>query len=142
MSIHDCTNLSNSEKLVYLQQAFKGGSARCAIEGLSRLGDNYEEAILCLKGRYDRRQLIHQKTHVKGRELRRLHDCLQQHLRALKAMGHDPSGPFLTSTIELKLDQNTMFEWQKYSQKSTTVQDYRDILEFLNLRSKFPSHQS
>lgn len=54
LSIHDRTNLSNSEKLVYLQPALKGGSARSAIEGLSRSGDNYEEAILCLKGRYDR----------------------------------------------------------------------------------------
>ena len=51
-------------------------------------------------------------------------------------MGHDPSGPFLMSTIELKLDQYMMSKWQKYSQKSTTVPDYRDILEFLNLRAQ------
>ena len=31
ISVHDQTSLSNSEKLVYLQQALKGGSARSSI---------------------------------------------------------------------------------------------------------------
>ena len=35
VSIHNSTSLSNSEKLVYLQQALKGGSAKNTIEGLS-----------------------------------------------------------------------------------------------------------
>jgi hypothetical protein len=39
-----------------------------------------------------------------GRELHRLHDTVQQHLRALKAMDYEPSGPFITSALELKLD--------------------------------------
>lgn len=64
VSVHDRPNLSNSEKLVYLQQALKGGSAKQAIEGLSKSGDNYKEAIKCLQARYDRPRLIHQ-THVK-----------------------------------------------------------------------------
>jgi hypothetical protein len=147
ISVHNRTTLSNSEKLVYLQQALKGGSARNAVEGLSRSGENYEEAIKCLTDRYDRPRLIHQ-AHVKaileaaplregtGKEVRKLHDSLQQHLRALKAMGYDPPGPFVTSTIELKLDTTTMFEWQKHSQKSSAVPDYKDLLEFLNLRAQ------
>ena len=68
-----------------------------------------------------------------GRELRRLHDTVQQHLRALKAMDYEPSGPFITSTLELKLDPNTMFEWQKHSQRSAAVPHYQDLLEFINL---------
>ena len=51
-------------------------------------------------------------------------------------MGYDPPGAFVTSTIELKLDTTTMFEWQKHSQKSSGVPDYRDLLEFLNLRAQ------
>jgi len=31
-------------------------------------------------------------------------------LHALKAMGQEPSGPFITSLLELKLDPNTIFE--------------------------------
>ena len=104
VSIHERSSLSDAEKLVYLQQALRGGSAKSAIEGLSRSGDNYREAIKCLKKRYDRPRLIHQ-THVKaileaaplkdgtGKELRKLHDTIQQHLRALKGMGHEPSLP-------------------------------------------------
>ena len=84
---------------MYLQQALKGGSARSAVEGLSRSGENYEEVIQCLTDRCDQLRLIHQ-AHVKaileaaplkegrGKEVCRLHDYLQQHLRALKAMGH------------------------------------------------------
>ena len=67
------------------------------IEGLSRSGDNYAEAIECLQLRYDRLRLIH-KAHVSiildtpplkegtGKKLRRFHDTVQQHLRAPKAM--------------------------------------------------------
>ena len=147
VSVHNRPSLSNAEKLVYLQQSLKNGSAKNVIEGLSRSGDNYEEAIQCLKTRYDRPRLIHQ-GHVKtileatplkdgtGKELRKLHDTVQQHLRALKSMGHDPSGPFITSTLELKLDQNTMFEWQKHSQSSSDVPQYQDLLDFLNLRAQ------
>ena len=142
--VHDCSRLSNAEKLVYLQQALKGGTAKNTIEGLSRSSDNYDEAIQRLKARYDWPRLIHQ-THVKaileakdgtGREIRKLHDTVLQHLRALKSMGHDPSGPFITSTLELKLDQTTMFEWQKHSLKSESIPPYQDLIEFLNLRAQ------
>ena len=43
-----------------------------------------------------------------GKELRHPHDTVQQHLRALKAMDYEPSGPFVTSILELKLDVNTV----------------------------------
>ena len=64
ISIHHRTNLSEAEKLVYLQQALKDGSAKHSIEGLSQLGDCYAEAISCLKSRFDQPRLIHQ-THVR-----------------------------------------------------------------------------
>ena len=125
----------------------KAGSAKHAIEGLSKSGNCYAEAVECLQARYDRPRLIHQ-THVKmiidapslkdgsGRELRRLHDTVLQHLRALKAMDYEPSGPFITSVLELKLDTNTMFEWQKHSQESNEVPHFQRLLEFLNLRAQ------
>ena len=147
ISVHDRTSISDAEKLVYLQQSLKGGSAKSVIEGLSRTGDHYSEAIESLKTRYDRPRLIHQ-GHVKvimetpglkdgsGRELRRLHDAVQQHLRALKSMGYEPSGPFVTSILELKLDQTTLFEWQKHSQSSASIPHYRELLDFINLRAQ------
>ena len=147
ISIHRRTNLSNTEKLVYLKQSLKDGTAKGVIEGLSKSGEHYEEAIKSLKARYDRPRLIHQ-THVRmileatslkegtGKELRRLHDTVQQHLRALRAMDYEPSGLFIMSVLELKLDTNTMFEWQKFSQDSPKVPHYQDLLEFLNLRAQ------
>jgi hypothetical protein len=119
VSVHNHARLSNVEKLVYLQQAIKDGSARTAIEGLSRSGDHYDEAVSCLKARYNRPRLIH-RAHIRtilnipplkeggGRELRHLHDVLQQHIRALKTMKTEPDWSFITSIIELKLDSTTL----------------------------------
>lgn len=147
ISVHSRSSLSKAEKLVYLQQSLKEGSAKSIVEGLSKTGDCYDEAIECLTARYNRPRLIHQ-THVKrimdvpslkngsGKELRHLHDTVQQHLRALKAMGHEPSGTFVTSMLELKLDMSTMFEWQRHSQDESDVPHYSKLLEFINLRAQ------
>ena len=147
ISIHNRPSLSGAEKLVYLRQALKDGSAKNVIEGLSRSGDCYEEAIECLKGRFNRPRLIHQ-AHVKmileapplkdgtGKEIRRLHDIAQQHIRALRAMELEPSGEFMTSLLELKLDPSTMFEWQRHSQDSNDVPHFQELLKFLNLRAQ------
>ena len=133
--------------MAYLRHSLKDVSAKDTIEGLSRSGDYYVEAIESLKARYDCPRLIHQ-THIRmiieakplkdggGQELRRLHDTLQQHLQALKAMGHEPPGQFITSMVELKLDTNTMFEWQRYSQDSSDVPHYQKLLDFINLRAQ------
>ena len=148
VSIHSRKGLSNAERLVYLQQAIKQGSARSAIEGLSQSGDQYEEAVECLRARYNRPRLIH-RAHVRtimdtpplkdggGKELRRLHDVLLQHLRALKTMKSEPDPSFVTSLVELKLDPTTLFEWQKHSQGTVEeVPHYNKLLEFLDLRAQ------
>ena len=100
-----------------------------------------------LQSCYDRRCLIHQ-MHVHmilesptlkdgtGKELCLLHDMVQQHLRALKAMEYELSGPFIMSILELKLDVNIMFEWQKHSEDATNVFHYQELLEFINLRDQ------
>ena len=141
VAIHSRSTLSDVEKLAYLRNSLKDGSAKGIIEGLSTSGDFYAEAIETLKARYDRPRLIHQ-SHVRmiletpsikegtGREIRRLHDTVQQHLRALKAMDCEPSGPFITSILELKLDASTNFEWQKFSQDLPGYPHYGKLLEF------------
>ena len=80
-----------------MQHSTKDGTAKGVIEGLSKSGDCYSEAIKSLKACYDRPRLIHQ-IHVRmileatplrdgtDKELHRLYDVVQQHLRALKAM--------------------------------------------------------
>ena len=54
VSIHKKESLQNVEKLAYLRDALKGGSANQVIEGLSQTAGNYDEAIKCLQKRYDR----------------------------------------------------------------------------------------
>lgn len=107
VSVHD-RSISDAEKLVYLRQALKNGTAKNTIEGLSRSGEHYEEAIAHFRDRFDWPRLIHQ-SHVKeimetprfkdgsSRELRRFHNVMQQHIRALKSIGCEPPGPFLTT---------------------------------------------
>ena len=145
--VHDRSSLTNTEKLVYLQNSIKDGTAKHTIEGLTKSGEHYEKAVDCLKARYDRPRIIHQ-THVRkiletpslkdgsGKELRTLHDTVVQHLRALKSMGHETPSSFVTSMLELKLDSNTMLEWQQYSQKYADVPNHQELLEFINLRAQ------
>ena len=77
------------------------------------------EAIRCLQERYDRPRVLHQ-AHVRkiqeafslktgsGQELCRLHDHLQQHIRALKVSGDYNIETYLTAAIELKLDETML----------------------------------
>ena len=51
-------------------------------------------------------------------------------------MGYDPSGPFITSLVEMKLDRTTMFEWQRHTQEISDVPHYAEILEFIDLRAR------
>ena len=147
VAIHSSTQLSDSKKLVYLREAVKDRPAKSAIEGLSQSSYSYSEAIDCLAQRYDRPRLVHQ-AHVRaiveaptlhdgsGRELQRLHDVANQHLRALKTLGSDPSGEFVTSLLELKLDRVTMCEWQKTTNDQKSVPHYSKLLEFLDLQAR------
>ena len=49
-------------------------------------------------------------------------------------MGHEKSKTFLTSLLQLKLDQITCFEWQKHNQGEVDVTSYTDLVEFVNLQ--------
>ena len=45
VSVNQRLNLSNAEKLVYLQHALEDGNTRSVIEGLSQSGEHYAEAV-------------------------------------------------------------------------------------------------
>ena len=51
-------------------------------------------------------------------------------------MKEDPTGSFITALLELKLDKETMFEWQKASQESNNAPHYDNLLDFLDLRAQ------
>ena len=45
-------------------------------------------------------------------------------------------GSFITSMLELKLDEHTMFEWQRHSQESIDVPHYQQLLSFIDSRAQ------
>ena len=106
ISIHHRSKLSGAEKLYSIPLTCLEGWLRYIDVSLkdSGSGENYNEAIKCLQNRYDRPRLIHQPgTRIRaildapalkdgsGKDLRRLHDTVSQHLRALKAMDCKPT---------------------------------------------------
>ena len=98
--------------------------------GIDNLGEIRYDMIGEIRydlARYDRPGLVHQ-THVQmilnapaikdgtGCELRHLHDIVQQHLRALKALGYDPSCPFITSCSTRAETQHQYHVWMAKTQ--------------------------
>ena len=146
-AIHSQSHLSNSDKLTYLREALKSGPAKSVVVGLTQTSDNYEEAIKCLKKCYDRPRVLHQ-AHVRkiqeafplktgsGQELRRLHDHLSQHIRALKASEDYDIDTYLTAAIEMKLDEGTKLLWTQHSSKSEKTPPCEEILEFLDTQAR------
>ena len=59
VSVNSHTSLSDAEKLTYLQNALKDGKAKSVIEGLSQMGDDYQEAVDTPRSRFDRPRLMH-----------------------------------------------------------------------------------
>ena len=55
-------------------------------------------------------------------------------------MKYDPSGTLITSFLELKLDQTTVFEWQKHNQDSKGVPHYKNFSTSCNLELKHSKH--
>ena len=52
ITIHERSDISATEKLVYLRHAIKDGIAKSTIEGLSYSCEHYNKAVECLKSRY------------------------------------------------------------------------------------------
>ena len=147
VSIHSMTQLTNVEKLAYLRHALKGGLTNQAIERLSQSADQYEEANGCLKWRYARSCLRHW-AHVRAildalllkkamaRIIRRPYNVANQHLQVLVATKQDITETITISMLELKLNQATMFEWQRHSQDSNDVLQYSALVNFIDLRAQ------
>ena len=146
-AIHSKPQLTNSDKLTYLRDALKSGPAKSVISGLTQTSASYDEAVKCLQCRYDRPRLMHQ-AHVRkiqeayslkngnGQELRRLHDHLQQHVRALRVSGEYDLDSYITATMELKLDDNTLLKWNEHSSKCERTPPIDEFLGFLDILAR------
>ena len=146
-TIHSNPGLSDADKLTYLQDALKEGPARFVIDGLTRTSDSYEEAIRCLKERYDRPRYVLEE-HIRSivdaapvkngseKEIRRLCDAATQHYRALKAAKADSFETLLTVILQQKLDEKTRLKWAEFNSESDNVPPCTEILKFLDLHAR------
>ena len=146
-TIHSKAGLNDIEKLTYLQDALKDSPARFMIPGLIRISKNYEEAIKCLKERYDWPRLV-QEEHIRSivdavpvkngrdKELRRLYDAATQHYRALKAAKSYLFDTVLTMILQQKLDETTRLKWAEFSSNNESVPPCTELLKFLDLQAR------
>ena len=146
-AIHNSRKLHDAQKLTYLRDAVEGGPAKKVIQGLAHSAGTYQEAVKCLQQRFDRPRFIHQK-HVNtiveiptikvgtGRELRQLHDLVSQHVRSLRTVMGDTFEPFMSSLIEMKLDQASKFAWQQHTHERRDVPSIAELLEFVDWRAQ------
>ena len=146
-TIHCKTGLNKTEKLMYLQEALKDGPARFVIQGLTRTSESYEEAIKCLKMRYDRPRFVHEE-HIRciveavpvkngsDKEIRRLYDAATQHYRALKAAKADSFETLLTVILQQKLDEKTRLKWAEFNSDNDNVPPCTELLKFLDLHAR------
>ena len=65
-----------------------------------------------------------------------MHDVINQHMRAINTMSNNSLDTFVTSVIELKLYQTSMFAWQDYTHDQREVPPYTTLLEFLDRRAQ------
>ena len=70
VAVHNRQDISNSEKLVYLRHALKDSKALKAIEGLSRSGEHFVEAIELLQARFNQILNAPSLKEGSGKELR------------------------------------------------------------------------
>ena len=145
-AVQDKPHLEEVDNLTYLRDALKDGPARNVVQGLTQTAESYQEAIRCLKDRYDRPRLTH-REHVRtivqappmradsGRELQRLYNLWNQHIRAIKGFDAYNNNTFLTAVMELKLGETTKLEWMEHSNETKTMPPYMDQLQFMDLQA-------
>ena len=117
-AIHENPTLSEIDKFNYLR-SFLERSARESIAGLALTAHNYKEAVSILQKRFgNTQQIISRHMDLllnlepvnavhQLRNLRRLYDSVETHVRSLKSLGVDSKtyGTLLTSVLLNKLPQ-------------------------------------
>ena len=111
------------------------------------MAESYQDAVRCVKDHYNRTRLIHCE-HVRsivqappmnadnGKEIRRLYDLWNQHVRVIKAFNVYNINAFLTAIMERKLGEATKLKWMEHSDESKTTSPYTDLLRFMDLQAQ------
>ncbi|KRZ47850.1 Transposon Tf2-6 polyprotein, partial [Trichinella nativa] len=135
-------------KFTYLRSCLTGNALN-AIDGLTVTAANYSAAIDILKSRFGRRDLIIQ-THIRKlldttpcndaslKTSRKFYDEIVLHIRALEALGKNPSCPELTASevlleiFKLKTHLSTRKRWETLIlSEPSKAANLEDFLRFL-----------
>ena len=132
---------------MYLQDALKDCPARFVIDRLTQTSESYEEAIKCLKERYDCPSFV-QEEHIgsivyvapvkngSNKELHRLYNAVTQHYRKVKAAKANSFKTLVTVILQQKLDEKTQLNWAEFSSNSENVPPCTEFLKFLDLLAR------
>ncbi|KRY23929.1 hypothetical protein T12_6779 [Trichinella patagoniensis] len=164
--IHRQSELRDTTKFTYLRSCLTGNALN-AIDGLAVTAANYSAAIDILKSRFGRRDLIIQ-THIRKlldttpcndaslKTSRKFYDEIVLHIRALEALGKNPSSPELTASevlleiFKLKTHSSTRKRWETLilsePSKAANLEDFLRFLqdgirvqESVSMRDRKPS---
>ncbi|XP_033225903.1 uncharacterized protein LOC117178585 [Belonocnema kinseyi] len=143
--IHNDLDLPIIQKFHYLKGSVTGDAANI-IASLETTSENYTVAWELLKGRYHNKKIIID-THVKAIydlksiskefSIRQLHDTVQKHLRALRALSIDVDqwNFILIHLIKSKLNNYTIEKWEEFVCE-TDLPTLKNMLDFLQRRSQ------
>lgn len=144
-AIHSNTKLRNVDKLNYLRSKLDG-SAKAVISGLELTNENYQVALKLLEKRFgNKRKMINARYEAilqlpkasQDKELRRMFDTLETHLRALEALGENTENNLMILIIWLKLPTNTKVNLEeKIGEDNWTMEVVRKQLNlYINART-------
>jgi len=143
--VHLNPTIAGVQKFVYLRM-YLHGDALAMIQNLATTGDNYLIAWNTVVERYDNKRIliqsytrnIYQLEPMQKESsvcLRKFTDDLNMNMQALKALGHDPDawGALLLHVILVKLDYDTVRNWESIAAKDTLTA-IKELITFLNER--------
>lgn len=141
MSLIDSqADLSDTDKLHYLQSALKGEAAN-KIRVFIMNDNNYAKAWDLLKRSYEVKRILISRhlfllTHLPVQEketangLMKLADDAQQHILALNSLGVKVSSEMMVNILEGKLHKNTLEKWEETLERDR-FPDIEEMFEFL-----------
>ena len=143
-AVHNNRELSDVDKFNYLRSLLER-SAYDAIAGLTLSAANYREAIDILQKRFGNKQMIiakHMETLLNAeavssdhhlRDLRRLYDTTESHIRSLKSLGVEATayGAMLSSVLLTKLppDLRLLISRKVPSSEEMKIEDLLRLFE-------------
>ena len=154
-AIHENLTLSDIDKFNYLR-SFLERSTRESIAGLALIAHNYKEALSILQKRFGNRQQIisrHMDLFLnlepvnavqKLRNLHRLYDSVETHVRSLKNLGVDSKtyGTLLTSVLLNKLPQELRLIVSRKSGDVGLDQFLKEVEQEIDARERAQATQS